>query len=685
MYYQNKCMHLIADKSRFKGIIRSVLLAMFIGFSINSHATNYYIAAHGNDANSGITPASSWRTLNKLNSFFKSLRPGDKILFNKGDVFYGNIIINQSGRWDNPIIISSYGTGKKPVITGFTNVVAWTSFGNNIWESTGVVSSLQACNMVAINSVNTAKGRTPNEGVYFTIDNYETSPPYSITSNSINSSVVNWTGADIVIRKGYPSENKGLINSVSGSTINYTDYVSQGAPHKAGFGFFINNDIRTLDVQNEWYYNPSTKKIDVYSNAMPTNVQVASVSDIISGKGVDYVTIDGLTITGADNDLISFDGKTDGITIKNCTLRFCGNNGIETIGSNVKDSIVNNTISDVGKAGAYLGSKTYIGYNTLHNIGVVHGQSDWGIRNNGLYCFAQNTTSQEDVVFEYNKIVAVGTDGIAFGSHTSYGRVQYNFIDSACLTNTDNAGIYKGGPGNKAILIDHNIVGNTVGYLQGTPNSAITGYNAVGIYLDEGTTNTVVTNNTSFNNGEDGLKLHSYTGHAPGVPNSNNNRIENNTFYNNKVAQILIQNNNSSLPMIADTVRYNLAFSLAEKQWTLNVNDQNNNIAGLGLIDYNYYVRPIENENIIQTQTTNTSPRNLSAWQSLSGFDAHSVVTLKTIVNTDEFLFKYNATPYPVTINLTADYIDALDKIYKGSVTLNPYSSIVLIKQAPQK
>jgi parallel beta-helix repeat protein len=683
MFYQNNCMRLIADGTKFKRIVRSVLSVILISFSINSHATNYYIAANGDDSNSGISPASPWKTLKKLNSFFRSLQPGDKVLFNKGDVFYGNIVISQSGRLDNPIIISSYGTGEKPVITGFTNVIAWTNIGNNIWESTGQVSSLQACNMVAINRVNTAKGRTPNKGVYYTIDSYETSPPYSITSNSINSSVVNWTGADIVIRKGYPGENKGLINSVSGSTINYTDYISQGAAHKAGFGFFINNDIRTLDVQNEWYYNPSTKKIDVYSTAMPTNLQVASISDIITGKGVDYVTIDGLTIMGADNDLISFTGKTDGITIKNCTLRFCGNNGIETIGSDVKDSIVNNTISDVGKAGAYLGGKTYMGYNTLHNIGVVHGQSNWGIRNNGLYCFAQNTTSQEDVVFEYNKIVAAGTNGIAFGSHTAYGRAQYNFVDSACLTSTDNGGIYKGGPGNKAILIDHNIVGNTVGYVQGTPNSAITGYNAVGIYLDEGTTNTVVTNNTSFNNGEDGLKLHSYTGHAAGVPNSNSNRVENNTFYNNKVAQILIQNNNSSLPMFADTVRYNIAFSHAEKQWTLNVNDQNNNISGLGVIDYNYYVRPMGNGNIIQTQTTNTSPRNLSAWQSLSGFDVHSVVTPNTITNINNLLFKYNATSSSVIINLSTNYVDALGKIYKGSVTLNPYSSVILIKQAP--
>lgn len=673
MFYQNKCMLAIADGTKFKRIVRSVLLVILISISINSHATNYYIAASGDDSNSGISSASPWKTLNKLNSFFRSLQPGDKVLFNKGDVFYGNIVISQSGSLDNPIIISSYGTGTNPVITGFTNVTSWTNLGGNIWESNNTLGTIASSNMVAINGINTAKGRTPNENSYYNITSFASTSPYSITTTS---ALINWAGADVIVRKGMPGENKGLVNSVTGGTVNWTDYITQGPVQSAGFGFFFNNDIRTLDVQNEWYYNPVNHKLDIYSVGAPTaTVEVATVDNVINNAGFDYITIDGLNITGAGFDLISYTGITDSVKFLNCTLQYCGDIGIKTNGGS---AIVKNcTIKDVGKSGTELtGSYSYLGYNNVLNAGIVHGQSNWGIRNNGLYTVTTNS------VIEYNTIKNCGTDGIA--AACSFYTVQYNRVDSTLLANTDNGGIYIGGSSRVYGIIDHNIVSNAVGYLLGTPhaNDNPGGFNAVGIYIDEGVRHVTVTNNTAFNCGEDGFKLHSYTG--SGHLNSDSNRIENNTFYNNGVNQILIQNNNSGLPMFADTFRYNINFSKSATQWALNVNDQNNNIAGLGVIDYNFYVRPMDNGNIIQIQTTNTSPGNLSAWQSLSSFDAHSVVTPKTITNTNNLLFKYNATSAPVNINLnTTNYVDALGKIYKDSVTLNPYSSIILIKQAP--
>src|SRR5205823_2520641 len=92
------------------------------------------------------------------------LSPGDNVLFNRGDVFYGRIIINKSGASGSPITIGAYGTGANPVITGFTTVSSWTSLGSNIWESSNTVSTLSTANIVVINGVNTAMGRYPNSG-----------------------------------------------------------------------------------------------------------------------------------------------------------------------------------------------------------------------------------------------------------------------------------------------------------------------------------------------------------------------------------------------------------------------------------------------------------------------------------------------------------------------------------------
>lgn len=77
--------------------------------------SEFYLSNAGDDSNDG-TEASPWKTLNKINA--TSLLPGDKVLFNKGDTFKGRFVVNGSGSENNPILISSYGTGEKPIIDG---------------------------------------------------------------------------------------------------------------------------------------------------------------------------------------------------------------------------------------------------------------------------------------------------------------------------------------------------------------------------------------------------------------------------------------------------------------------------------------------------------------------------------------------------------------------------------------
>jgi len=63
------------------------------------------------------------------------LQPGDRILFRRGDTFYGSLNITKSGEAGLPITIGAYGTGDKPVITGFTTVTGWANEGNGIYSA----------------------------------------------------------------------------------------------------------------------------------------------------------------------------------------------------------------------------------------------------------------------------------------------------------------------------------------------------------------------------------------------------------------------------------------------------------------------------------------------------------------------------------------------------------------------
>jgi hypothetical protein len=91
--------------------------------------TQYYLSTAGNDANDGLSEASPWKTIDKANTL--TLKPGDKVLFHCGQVFPGELTIHQSGTESNPIIISSYGTGSKPIITGAIPVTGWQSGKDN--------------------------------------------------------------------------------------------------------------------------------------------------------------------------------------------------------------------------------------------------------------------------------------------------------------------------------------------------------------------------------------------------------------------------------------------------------------------------------------------------------------------------------------------------------------------------
>src|SRR5665647_3603352 len=108
--------------------IKTLCLLAFVLFAFTANATNYYLSHSGNDASPGTDPSAPWKTLDKLNSF-KTLKPGDNVLFKRGDTFYGSITVSNSGAAGNPITYGAYGTGINPIITGFTTVSSWTNLG----------------------------------------------------------------------------------------------------------------------------------------------------------------------------------------------------------------------------------------------------------------------------------------------------------------------------------------------------------------------------------------------------------------------------------------------------------------------------------------------------------------------------------------------------------------------------
>ncbi|GFZ79011.1 hypothetical protein GCM10008018_25720 [Paenibacillus marchantiophytorum] len=98
-----------------------LFVAVFGGNFEVAHAAGtgnaYYVdAVNGSDSNDGLSHATAWQSLSKVNNMV--FMPGDRILLKAGGVWTGQLYPKGSGTEGNPITIDQYGTGSKPLIQG---------------------------------------------------------------------------------------------------------------------------------------------------------------------------------------------------------------------------------------------------------------------------------------------------------------------------------------------------------------------------------------------------------------------------------------------------------------------------------------------------------------------------------------------------------------------------------------
>ncbi|UGT43138.1 right-handed parallel beta-helix repeat-containing protein [Nocardia yamanashiensis] len=75
----------------------------------------YYLGADGDDAADGRTPATAWRTLDRVTR--RPLAPGERVLLRGGDVFTGTLRLGAADAGDErrPVWIGSYGSGRATI------------------------------------------------------------------------------------------------------------------------------------------------------------------------------------------------------------------------------------------------------------------------------------------------------------------------------------------------------------------------------------------------------------------------------------------------------------------------------------------------------------------------------------------------------------------------------------------
>jgi hypothetical protein len=81
-------------------------------------------ATGGSNANSGLSPATAWKTIAKVNA--SSFAAGDRILLKRGQVWRERLTVPSSGTAGWPIVFGAYGTGDRRA-EGLGLVRDWTN------------------------------------------------------------------------------------------------------------------------------------------------------------------------------------------------------------------------------------------------------------------------------------------------------------------------------------------------------------------------------------------------------------------------------------------------------------------------------------------------------------------------------------------------------------------------------
>lgn len=617
---------------------RTLLSILIIHFSMLSIAATYYVSNSGNDSNSGLTTSLAWKSISKVNA--TAFNGGDQILFKRGETFYGTVIVKNSGSSGNPITFSAYGTGTDPIITGFTTLSGWTSEGSSIYSK--VISSLDEAqtNMVLVDDVQVAMGRFPDT-TWLTYESYSSN--VSITDNTLGSTP-NWTGAEEVIQKNKFVIQREKITSHTTNTLTYASHSWSGMNNGK---YFIQNDLRCVTATNEWYHDFSgTGKFYIYGDPIAKTVKVATLNNLFYNNGYDYITIDHISFTGSIDNAVYCPWATN-MTIQNCNIKFAGEDGIRIIGN--ARTINGNTINNCNRSAIYSqGATGTITNNAINNIGLIYGQASDGMYSVGISMDGSGYTIQN------NTITNCAYDGVMIQGGLSNITVKNNFIQNACASIlTDGGGIYTPGPQTN-ILIDGNIVINS--------NS--------GIYLDEGTTGVTVQNNTVANNILAGIKLH----------RGYNISVLNNTCYANH-SGIDYENWSGSLALHDNTITGNIFFAKASTDLTIWIQSDNNDYLQFGTSDYNFITRPINETASIYSWVLNAGVyKTLPEWKTYTGQDLHSNKANQTVASENDLLFEYNVTTSSKTVSLSYPMVDVKGTKYISGVTLQPYTSVVLMK-----
>ncbi len=635
-----------------KKVITTIIAILFLG--LITHAQNYYISSSAASSGSGSI-SSPWNSFAPLNALLATSAPIDTIFLKSGDVFRDQITVSIASNF----VITSYGAGNKPTISGADSVLTWTPT-STYWQA----NFSQPIVNFFVNNKEQILARYPDESSpYLTVDAGTTNSTLNDAGLSIiSTSILNQS--QVCIHTAQWCWEKSPITSSTSNSITYLNPTLRVPT--ANYGYFLYDHLSYLTTGKEWKYDASSQKIYYQPVTGDPNTFLCEASvrpyGILFNSGVTNVNISNIAFEKqTESGIAILNSNNQNIIIDNCNFARQYKYGIDQQGKYVE--ISNNYFREVDGLAIYLNGSCYKA-EVHHNIFRNNG----GFRNSGIGLEVNLSSIKGAFVdschIHHNDIDSAGYCGISMDG--KWNLIERNIVKNAMLLNNDGAALKSFGVGSQYNIFRNNFVSKSDGNTNGTPSGS---FITPAIYFDFSTNNCTIQENTIYDRSKKGIFLNSGT---------NNNTVIGNVVYG---GNYLLDFNGSPIiptPMTGMTIKHNVLFAKDPSAYILRMVD---NTGGYnhGIIDSNYYFQPynINNYVFLPPSTSN----NFSSWQSNTGYDINTQNSFFnwTLPTSNDTIFM-NQTDNIVTINIgTTEFLDLDSNIVCGSFELQPYTSKILI------
>ena len=383
----------------------------------------YYVdSSAGNDAGDGMTPATAWKTLTKVNA--TTFQPGNQICLKAGGSWTGQLAPKGSGTSAAPIVIDQYGTGARPIIAAGSGVTDTVYLLNQqYWE----INDLEVTNKQSAPgdlrgiSINGQDGGTLNH-IYV-----RNCYIHDVTGQ------VNWIGGDtsdnapgVTFQTGWDDSKHtgGIVFSVQAGTANvktkFNDVlIESNTVSDCSFGGII---FKQLDGTVHW----GTRSSATSSTWLPhTNVTIRGnyVSQLNASLGCNAIYL-----TDVQNGLVE-DNVSNGAGTSAIELYYTDSVTVqknETFGTKVKAGGADSNGVDTDTAT----TKTIIQYNYFHDNGdgILICQFSFGdsivryniLQNNSRYqIYLHSDPAASSAIYNNTVYNNKTNSGVAYGYGTS--------------------------------------------------------------------------------------------------------------------------------------------------------------------------------------------------------------------------------------------------------------------------